>query len=421
MVGGLLAAALAQPQLQARSSVQHQTHNRTQTHSQQAAVSAPPLRIAVIDTAEPKPFDVGTNPPYDLRVSALSIASRRMLEAVGAWKGIEARRVCPYRNLSVWDGEAHGRTDFRASDCGAAELGYIVENRVLQLALWEQLQSLPSVQCLCPATVEAIEVSESGVELKLSGSTQTRLTAKLLVGADGARSMVRQQAGINVDARPYDQHALVANVTTALPQQQITWQRFVPTGPQAMLPLCGDRASLVWYHTEDEVARLKELDEQTFIKELQAAFPEELGGIESVQARASFPIARAHAERYVAQRVALCGDAAHTVHPLAGQGVNLGLLDAAALAEVLIKAHHAGRDPGAAQVLARYERWRRLNNSIMIESLDAIHKAFSPQPIWFQKLRSVGLNTVANVKPLRNRVMQHAMGTQGDLPRLARP
>lgn len=399
MVGGLLAAALAQPQAQ----------------------TSQPLRIAVIDTAEPKPFDVGSNPPYDLRVSALSIASRRMLEAVGAWKGIEARRVCPYRNLSVWDGEAHGRTDFRASDCGAAELGYIVENRVLQLALWEQLQALPSVQCLCPAKVESIRSTDAGVELKLSGTSQTHLTAKLLVGADGARSMVREQAGIALDARAYDQHALVANVTTALPQQQITWQRFVPTGPQAMLPLCGDRASLVWYHDEDEVARLKALDERDFIEALQAAFPDELGGIESVQARASFPIARAHAKRYVAKRVALVGDAAHTVHPLAGQGVNLGLLDAAALAEVLLKAHSAGRDPGAAQVLARYERWRRLNNGIMIESLDAIHKAFTPQPIWFQKLRSVGLNTVANVKPLRNRVMQHAMGTQGDLPRLAQP
>jgi len=403
MVGGLLAAALARPD----------------AHGLE--VSTSPLRIIVIDTASPSAFEPGTNPSYDLRVSALSIASRRMLEAVDAWDGIASRRVCPYRDLSVWDGEASGRTDFHARDVGVATLGYIVENRVLQLSLWDRLQQLPNVECLCPASLETIHTDEQGVVVKLSGASKAELRARLVVGADGAQSSVRHQAGISVTSHRYDQHALVANVTTTLPQQQITWQRFVPTGPQAMLPLCGARASLVWYHTAEEVARLKALDNGSFIDELIESFPRELGGIESVEARASFPISKAHANSYTAERVALVGDAAHTVHPLAGQGVNLGLLDAAALAEVVLKAHIAERDLGALQVLARYERWRRGNNALMIQSLDAIHKAFTPQPVWFQHLRSAGLNTVNRITPLRNRLMQHAMGTEGDLPRLAQP
>jgi len=390
MVGGLLAAALA------------------------------PLTVAVIDSAEPKPFEPGSSPSYDLRVSALSIASRRMLEAVGAWQGIEARRLCPYRNLSVWDGERGGRTDFHARDAGVPELGYIVENRVIQLSLWDQLQKLPNVSCYCPTTLSSIEADDSGVTVKLD-TVGTPIRARVVVGADGAASAVRQQAGIGIDSTSYEQHALVANVTTALPQQQITWQRFVPTGPQAMLPLCGSRASLVWYSSADEVARLNELENEAFIEELCDAFPEELGGIKSVEARASFPITKAHATSYTANRIVLAGDAAHTVHPLAGQGVNIGLLDAAALAETLLKAHSAGRDIAAGQVLARYERWRRFENSLMIESLDAIHKAFSEQPGWFKHMRSAGLNTVNQLPFVRNRLMQRAMGTEGDLPQLARP
>jgi len=392
MVGGLLAAALA------------------------------PLSVIIIDSAEPKPFEPGSAPAYDLRVSALSIASRRMLEAVDAWHGIEARRVCPYRDLSVWDGEVGGRTDFHAREVGAPELGYIVENRVIQLAVWDQLQKLSNVTCYCPATLKSLETDASGVTVTLEGlQAPAHIRARIMVGADGATSAVRQQAGIAMNSTPYDQHALVANVSTALPQQQITWQRFVPTGPQAMLPLCGSKASIVWYHSESAVARLRELDNDAFIQELCKTFPEELGGILSVEARASFPITKAHAQTYTANRIALAGDAAHTVHPLAGQGVNIGLLDAAALAETLTKAHAAGRDIGAAQVLARYERWRRFENNLMIQSLDAIHKAFGEQPGWFKQLRSVGLNTVNNVPFVRQRLMQRAMGTEGDLPQLARP
>lgn len=402
MVGGLVATALSCPEAHGLSP------------------QSTPLKIVVIDTASPRAFEPGTDPAYDLRVSALSIASRRMLDSVNAWQGIQSRRVCPYRDLSVWDGEANGRTDFHAADVGAAELGYIVENRVLQLSLWDRLQELPNVECYSPAALDSIQQDEQGVEVKLKESSQAVLRARLVIGADGAQSLVRQQTGISITAHRYEQHALVANVTTSKPQQQITWQRFVPTGPQAMLPLCGSRASVVWYHTEQEVTRLNALPDMDFINELCASFPDELGGIKSVEARASFPFSKAHADSYLGNRVALVGDAAHTVHPLAGQGVNLGLLDAAALAEVLLKAFAAERDVGAPQVLARYERWRRSNNALMIQSLDAIHKTFTPQPVWFQQLRSAGLNTVNRIGPLKNRLMQHAMGTEGDLPHMAR-
>jgi len=401
MVGGLLAAAL--------------------TTAGNGLPTGEPLRVVVIDSHRPAPFEPGSNPDYDLRVSALSVASRRMLQAVDAWQGIANRRVCPYRDLSVWDGEANGRTDFNARDAGVAELGYIVENRVIQLSLWDRLEAIANVEFLCPATLENVMQIDGGVRVTLSSSSVKTLTARLVVGADGARSVVRENAGIAIDSSAYDQHALVANVSTELPQQQITWQRFVPTGPQAMLPLRGSRASIVWYQSKDEVARLNALDDATFINELCTSFPAELGGIEAVQARASFPIAKAHARTYIAPRVALAGDAAHTVHPLAGQGVNLGLLDAAALAEVLRQAHQQSRDIGAPQVLKKYERWRRFDNTLMIQALDGLHHAFKPQPIWFQHLRSAGLNTVNAFAPLRNRLMQHAMGTEGDLPSLAKP
>ena len=212
----------------------------------------------------------------------------------------------------------------------------------------------------------------------------------------------------------------MATVETELPQQSITWQRFVPSGPQAFLPLAGPHASLVWYHDAAEVARLNALDETAFARETEAAFPAELGGIRRVVERASFPIARAHAARYVDERVALIGDAAHTVHPLAGQGVNLGMLDAAVLAEVLGAAAGRGRDIGSTRTLRRYERWRRGENAAMIAVLDGFHHAFGPQPPPLTALRRLALGLADRAGPVKRLVMRRAMGIDGDLPALAR-
>ena len=404
MVGGVLAAALGS-----------------------ARGAGEPLSVCVLEAARPEPFEIGSDPAHDIRVSAVSVASERLFRAVGAWDGVIARRACRFRRMRVWDGEAdaatHKGTEFDAHEVGVPALGHIVENRVLQLALLDCIETLPSVTLRCPArlahyrlSTQADGASQAAVTLE-SGET---LTASLLVGADGARSTVREQAGITMSRSVYEQRAMVATVSTALPQQDITWQRFVPTGPQAMLPLSGHHASLVWYHNEDEIQRLSALDEATFIEELEGAFPAELGSITAVHQRASFPIAKALAESYIGDRIALVGDACHTVHPLAGQGVNLGMLDAGALAETLRDARLAGQDIGARRTLRRYERWRRGENAMMATILDGFHKAFSPQAAPVRGARALALDVAGHVNPARKLVTRYASGLAGDLPRLAR-
>jgi len=397
MVGSMLCAAITT----------QQTHN------------SEPLNVCVLEDRLPNAFIPGSNPDYDLRVSALSMASQHMLTRVGAWEGIASRRCCEYKRLSVWDGEKAGRTDFDAANVNAEHLGHIVENRVLQLALQDVLTKLPNVTVLSPARLLRYRQARSGVKIELEDNR--RIDAQLLVGADGANSIVRQQAGIIMDKTAYPQHALVANIRTVLPQQDITWQRFVSTGPQAFLPLCGQRGSIVWYHTEEEVAKLCASDDDAFVALLQKCFPDELGTVQGVLARGSFPISKAHAKNYVANRVALVGDAAHTVHPLAGQGVNIGLLDAAALAQVLTDAREKGRDFGDASVLRRYQRWRYGENQLMITALDTIYEVFKPRAPLVQRLRSSSLNLVNQVSPLKQLVMRHAMGVSGDLPAIAKP
>lgn len=398
MVGSMLCAAVAK---------------RRSQHSE-------PINICVLEDRLPEPFIPGSNPQYDLRVSALSLASQHMLQSVGAWDGIVSRRCCKYKRLSVWDGEqATGRTDFNASDAYADHLGHIVENRVLQLALQESIAELSNVSVLSPARLSRYRLTQKGVQLILDDGRI--INAKLIVGADGANSLVRQQAGIDTDKKVYPQHALVANINTALPQQDITWQRFVSTGPQAFLPLCGQRGSIVWYHNEEEIARLATLDDNTFIELLLNTFPTELGKVNSIQARGSFPISKAHAKKYVAHRVALVGDAAHTVHPLAGQGVNIGLLDAAALAQVLTEACDKGRDFGDEAVLRKYQRWRYGENQLMITALDSIYEVFKTSNSLVRQLRSASLSLVDRVDPVKQLVMRHAMGVSGDLPDIAKP
>ncbi len=417
-----------------------------------------PLRICVLDEDLPEPFEPGSDPDHDIRVSALSVASRNLFEAVGAWQGVTSRRACPYTDMAVWDGEAGsllgsgslfgagagsgdgsgamprsdggiaetefrrpGTTRFSCEDIDTEALGWIVENRVIRLALLERLASLENVRVEAPARLVGYR-EEAGPEglLVVTLEDGRELRTRLLVGADGARSTVRRLAGIGIEKVPYAQRALVATVRTAYGQRPVTWQRFMPTGPQAFLPLCGQRGSMVWYHSAEEIARLSALDDASFLSEMTRAFPPELGALTGVVQRASFPIAKAHAESYVAPRVALIGDAAHTVHPLAGQGVNLGMLDAGALAEVLLERHRAGGDVGTRRTLRRYERWRRGENALMIGVLDGFHRAFSPRPAPVRLLRRFALDAADRAGPVKRLVTRRAMGIEGDLPALAR-
>ena len=373
------------------------------------------LSVAVIESALPEDFE--TTQPHDLRVSALSIASKNILETVGAWTGIENRRLCPFRRMRVW--ETAGDTEFNSDAIEHPALGYIVENRITQLALLERLKTFNNIQLISPANIKKIRYSlgqDSEVELE----NQRILTAKVLVAADGGQSKVRQSVGIGVTSWDYKQHALVIYISTAYEQQDITWQRFVPSGPQAFLPLSGKFGSIVWYNTPDEVTRLKSLPYAALKTELITAFPDCLGQVEEVLGVASFPLKRQHAQSYAKPGVVLVGDAAHMINPLAGQGVNIGLLDAAALGEVLIEASKKGENISDISVLKRYEKLRRNENLKMMTVMDVFYQVFSNDVLPLKFIRNLGLGLAERVLPAKNKVMRAAMGLEGNLPKLAR-
>lgn len=372
------------------------------------------LRVAVIEDAPPAPFS--PEQPHDLRVSAISIASASIIKTVGAWNGILSRRCCPFRRMRVW--EDKGDVEFRSEDINEPLLGYIVENRITQLALLDRLAEFPNIDFICPARTTVIDYQAGGSSVQLEDGRT--IEGRLLVAADGGYSRVRQASGMGVSAWDYEQHALVLTVDTGYPQQDITWQRFVPTGPLAFLPLDGPHASLVWYHRPEEVKRLKALTDAELLSELRAAFPSELGDIARIASKGSFPLKRQHALRYSKEGVALIGDAAHMIHPLAGQGVNIGLLDAAALAQVLVEAKRAGQDFGSARILQDYERMRRNNNLLMMTTMDLFYRVFGNVNLPARLFRNIGLGLAEHITPAKKIAMKYAMGLGGQLPRLAR-
>jgi len=372
------------------------------------------LKVAVIEAQTPEPFSA--DQPHDLRVSALSIASKNIMQSVGAWQGVIERRCCPFRRMRVW--ETAGDTTFNSDDIRYPELGYIVENRVTQLAFLDQLPNFSNIELLMPQTISKIHYDGSSGEVTLADGRI--LQAKLLVAADGGASRVRQTVGLGVTGWDYNQHALVIYIETGYPQQDITWQRFVSTGPQAFLPLTGNHGSIVWYQSPDEVRRLQALPFDQLKQELVAAFPDCLGEVKQILGVASFPLKRQHAQHYVKPGVALVGDAAHMINPLAGQGVNIGLLDAAALAEVVLEAHAKGKQIGDLAVLQRFESMRRHENLKMMTVMDVFYRSFSNDILPVKLIRNFGLGFAQRITPIRNKVMKAAMGLEGRLPKLAK-
>ena len=375
------------------------------------------LSVGVLESRLPEAFS--PEQPHDLRVSALSIASERFLHNIGAWEGISSRRSCPYKRMKVWESSSRqGATEFDAAESGYTHLGHIVENRIVQLALLERVRQLDNVDLISPARTRRIDYSPGATLLELDNGEQ--VVGRLVVAADGGDSMVRQAAGIGVTKWDYHQQALVAGVTTAYGQEDITWQQFTPTGPLAFLPLSGHNASLVWYNTPDEVKRLRALPDELFLEQLHASFPAELGQITALQGRSSFPLRRQHAQQYALEGLVLVGDAAHMIHPLAGQGVNIGLLDAAALAEVLLAAHAQGEAIESLATLGLYEQQRRRHNLLMMQVMDGFYHVFSNDIAPLKLLRNLGLGLAGRVPPARKRVMEFAMGIRGTVPELAR-
>ncbi len=375
------------------------------------------LRIAIIDARAP---DTGFTPDtFDLRVSAITRASQHLFENLGAWPGMQSRRVTPYQEMRVWDATGRGSIHFSAADIGEPDLGHIIENRVILGALTERLQAADNIDLLAPATPTRLQPAyPQTASLTLADGRQLR--ARLIVGADGARSWVRRQLGIDCLGWSYGQKALVATVRPQHGHHDTAWQRFLPGGPLALLPIGQEHCSIVWSCAEEEAEQLLQLEPDVFLQRLDQALGDSpLGRIEHSGPRAAFPLRLQHARSYIGPRVALVGDAAHTIHPLAGQGVNLGLLDAATLAGMILDLQQQGRDFGHMLRLRQYQRTRKADNLLMMASMDGFKRLFSNDNPVLSRIRNLGLSLADTALPLKHRLMRQAMGLDAHLPQLS--
>ncbi|MCG6656722.1 UbiH/UbiF/VisC/COQ6 family ubiquinone biosynthesis hydroxylase [Halomonas campisalis] len=352
------------------------------------------------------------------RVSALTPVSQRLLEGMGAWEWMRQRRVTPYRHMQVWDAEGSGEVAFSADQAGVPVLGHIVENDVVLAALEARLVALPSVTLGLSARVAGLNETPDGREVVLEDGR--RLSAPLVVAADGARSPLRTLAGIEVSARDTGHVAVVTTVRNARPHGGVARQVFLPGGPLAFLPLTvedDDRyCSIVWSTAPEEAERLTGLSAQALGEALGAAFAHRLGEVEVVDGAMAVPLTQRHAECYTQRGFALVGDAAHTIHPLAGQGVNLGLMDAAVLAEEVLAGRRRGLAIGEAGVLGRYARRRRGDNAAMLALMDGFRLLFGTSNPALTLARNLGMSGVDRLTPVKRLLMRQAIGHRGRLP-----
>ncbi|MCW8930567.1 MAG: UbiH/UbiF/VisC/COQ6 family ubiquinone biosynthesis hydroxylase [Gammaproteobacteria bacterium] len=380
------------------------------------------LKVAVIEAYQSN-FDWQEG-SHDIRVSAITHASQHIFENLGVWESMQHDGVTAYDKMHVWDATGQGQIHFDSTEVGQADLGHIIENRIIQKAVQNRLSDFDNVDLLMPVQLQSMQINEQGVELATTDGVN--YTAQILVGADGANSWVRKQAGITLSSWAYHQNAVVCNVSTSESHQNACWQQFMPEGPLAFLPLADGQSSIVWSTTEEKAESLLNMDEQSFSQELQVTFGSSLGRIQLSSERGVFPLRLRHANQYVQEHLALIGDAAHTVHPLAGQGVNLGLLDAVVLAEELLRAQEKKRGIGALSTLRRYERRRKGDNIAMLAAMDGFKRLFSNDFTPLKLLRNSGLNIADKFNPLKNIMIKRAMGLFGmglneKLPYLARP
>lgn len=365
------------------------------------------IAVTVLDREAPPPLPA-PGQPLDVRVSAIHAAAAGLLERLGAWQRLPAACRAPFGRIEVWDAGSLGSIRFDSAQIGQPWLGWIAENRAVVAALHARLAQLPAARVLAPAVLEDWEIRADRAIVRLGDGRE--LTARLLVGADGGASPLRLRAGIAVASQDFGQCALVGHVATERPHGDVARQRFLPTGPLAFLPLADGRCSIVWSTTPLQAQRLAALPADEFMLELGLAFEHRLGRITAIGERAVIPLRGLEADRYVGPRLALIGDAAHVVHPMAGLGANLGIGDAAALARLVIAARRGGRDPGLLQTLRPYERARRSQNLPVVEAIVGLHRLFTAGAAPLRALRGAGLMAVDRSGPLKRLLTEAACG-----------
>lgn len=382
------------------------------------------LRIALIE-AKPQSVAAAKGQAYNI-----SLLSERIFQGIGVWDKI-LPQVIPYRHIRLSDADHSGIVQFYPTDLGMTgkmpvpqdALGYVAEHQVLLTSLQELLQNCPNVSWLCPAEVVKVEYLPDGVELEIVQSKipnpKSQIRTRLLVGADGAKSSIRESAGIPTRGWQYWQSCVVATIKPEKSHNNTAFERFWPSGPMGVLPLPDNRCRVVWTAPHQEAQALSELDEKEFIEKLEHRTGGLLGSLELEGKRFVFKVQLMQSDRYILPRLALIGDAAHCCHPVGGQGINMGIRDAAALAEVLQFAHQLGEDLGNIQVLKRYERWRKQENLAILGFTDFLDRIFSNNWLPVVVIRRLGLWMLQNIPPLKTYALQFMTGLRGRPPQLA--
>ncbi|MBT8120451.1 MAG: UbiH/UbiF/VisC/COQ6 family ubiquinone biosynthesis hydroxylase [Gammaproteobacteria bacterium] len=372
-------------------------------------LAATDFSVAVVERNELKAV---TEPP-DCRVSAINRFALQQFKQAGVWRSPLVQRACIFDKMFVWDQTGAGQIQFDSVELGLSELGVIIENYILQHMLLEMVTAAENISCFCPEEITSIDyrpkaAGQSVSTVKLSSGLQ--LSAALLVGADGANSKIREIASIQRSQQPYRQFGLVCNVATAESHQNTAWQCFMPTGPLAFLPLYNGWSSIVWTLDDDSAQSCMAMNDEEFKRVLAEESQYQLGEITDLSQRYLFPLAHGHATEYVRPGLALIGDAAHSIHPLAGQGANLGIADAAALADVICTARTAGRQWSALHTLSKYQRKRKGANRVMEMSMTGFKELFGQDNAFVSELRNAGLSLVDHLPAVKYRIIRQALG-----------